>query len=76
MNFDQDANKQGNKSQSPGLASASQAGPTAVGGTPGDSGLIQDTFNQKSQSLRKQMQMMNDRLFETDRLLSMQYLYR
>ena len=39
-------------------------------------GLMQDTFTQKSQSLRQQMQLVNDKLFETDKLLSMQNYLR
>ena len=38
-------------------------------------GLYHDSFNQKSQSLRRQMQLVNDKLFETGKMsLSMQNL--
>ena len=40
-----------------------------MGGTQGLH--MQDTFTQKSQSLRQQMQLINDKLFETDKLVQL-----
>lgn len=38
--------------------------------------LLPSTFTQKSQSLRQQMELMHDKLFETDKLLQMQAMLR